>query len=106
MKSLGSPGVGGGLEQLVGAVRTGLLLGHVCWALSRPLLWAGCEGVPCFPCFFSLPQDNREALGFVLGLLSAFVALTARIPALLRAVSVCWAWLPLCPPVPGRVPQP
>ncbi|XP_049658468.1 transmembrane protein 44 isoform X4 [Accipiter gentilis] len=30
-------------------------------------------------------EDNREALGFVLGLLSAFVALTARIPALLRA---------------------
>ncbi|XP_074889348.1 transmembrane protein 44 [Buteo buteo] len=43
------------------------------------------KGFPCFSCFFSLPQDNREALGFVLGLLSAFVALTARIPALSRA---------------------
>ncbi|XP_069648456.1 transmembrane protein 44 isoform X1 [Haliaeetus albicilla] len=30
-------------------------------------------------------EDNREALGFVLGLLSAFVALTVRIPALSRA---------------------
>uniref|UniRef100_A0A8C0BYW1 Uncharacterized protein n=1 Tax=Buteo japonicus TaxID=224669 RepID=A0A8C0BYW1_9AVES len=79
----------------------------VCAGLSPdPFSGQAVKGFPCFSCFFSLPQDNREALGFVLGLLSAFVALTARIPALSRAVSVCWAWLPLCPPVPGRVPQP
>ncbi|XP_049658466.1 transmembrane protein 44 isoform X3 [Accipiter gentilis] len=41
-------------------------------------------------------EDNREALGFVLGLLSAFVALTARIPALLRA-AVNWAPLNMFP---------
>ncbi|KAM6356994.1 transmembrane protein 44 [Alca torda] len=32
-----------------------------------------------------LVKDNREVLGFVLGLLSALIALTARIPALSRA---------------------
>ncbi|XP_029885171.1 transmembrane protein 44 isoform X5 [Aquila chrysaetos chrysaetos] len=41
-------------------------------------------------------EDNREALGFVLGLLSAFVALTARIPALSRA-AVNWAPLNMFP---------
>ncbi|KAM6389531.1 transmembrane protein 44 [Pluvialis apricaria] len=37
-------------------------------------------------------EDNREALGFVLGLLSALIALTARIPALSTAAA---KWVPL-----------
>ncbi|CAM9325711.1 unnamed protein product [Bubo scandiacus] len=45
-------------------------------------------------------KDNREALGFVLGLLSALVALTVRIPALSRACrgKPCtrrWLWATL-----------
>lgn len=64
------------------------------------------EVFTCLPCFFFFPQDNSEALDFVLGLLSALIALTARIPALSRAVSVCLAWLHLWPSVPGRAPQP
>ncbi|KAM9615563.1 uncharacterized protein ACIBXB_021963, partial [Morphnus guianensis] len=94
----------GARRRLLGAVFEGFCW-DVCAGLS-PDPFSGQavkEVFPCFPCFFSLPQDNREALGFVLGLLSAFVALTARIPALSRAVSVCWARLLLCPPVPDPV---
>lgn len=82
---------------------TGLLPGGVRWTLSG---WAVMKGFPCLPCFCSLPQDNREMLGFVLGLHSVLIVFTARIPTFSRAVSVCLARRPLRPPVPGRAPQP
>ena len=57
MKSLGSSR---GLELLAGVVGTGLLLGGVRWALSRPLLWAGCDGgVHLPPLFLLLPSGQQ-----------------------------------------------
>ncbi|XP_010116307.1 PREDICTED: transmembrane protein 44 [Chlamydotis macqueenii] len=56
--------------------------------------------------FGAVFEDNREALGFALGLLSALIALTARIPTLSRACrgKPCpwrWLWATLCSAAAG-----
>lgn len=98
VKSLGSSG---DLEQLVGG--TGLLPGCACWALSRPLLWAGCDGgIPLPPLFLLPPSGQQGSAGLCPGAALHLRCSHGQDPCALQSSKCLPGTAALLPPCPRQ----